>query len=154
MPSLGGHFPDKLLRPRIEAALKPGCVIRLVVKLSTVTKPKFLVLVVTDDPEYLTFIVNSEINPFITNRPELLRCQVSIDAANHGFLDHDSLVACHEIKSLRREDVIQALMADPSCIKGDISPDVRSQIVAAVKFAKTLDKDKKSRIIAALDLTA
>lgn len=32
----------------------------------------------------------------------------------------------------------------------EISPDVRIHVVAAVKFAKTLDKDKKSRIIAAL----
>lgn len=52
---------------------------------------------------------------------------------------------------MKREDVIRELMADPSCIKGNITPDVRSQIVAAVKFAKTLDADKKARIIAALD---
>lgn len=152
MASLGEHFPADIRRARVEDALKPGCVIRLVVKLTTITKPKFLVLVATDDPEYLTFIVNSEINPFIANRPYLSQCQVSIDAASHNFLDHDSHVACHETLPLKREDVIKALMADPSAIKGEISPDVRAQVVAAVKFAKTLDKDKKNRIIAALDL--
>lgn len=151
MVPLGEHFPVELRRAHVETALKPGCVIRLVVKLTTVTKPKFLVLVATDDPEYLTFIVNSEINPFIANRPYLLQCQVSIDAASHAFLDHNSHVACHEILPMKREDVVKALMADPSAIKGEISPDVRAQVVAAVKFAKTLDKDKKGRIIAALD---
>lgn len=151
MASLGEHFPADLKRARVEDALKPGCVIKLVVKFPTVTKPKFLVLVATDDPEYLTFIVNSEINPFISNRPHLSQCQVSIDAANHPFLDYDSHIACHETLPMRREDVIQALVADPSAIKGEISPDVRAQVVAAVKFAKTLDKDKKGRIIAALD---
>lgn len=151
MASLGEHFPADLRRAYVEDALKPGCVIRLVVKLSTVTKPKFLVLVGTDDPEYLTFIINSEINPFVLNRPHLSKCQVSIDAASHAFLDHDSHVACHETLPIRREDVIQVLVADPSAIKGEISSDVRAQIVAAVKFAKTLDKDKKNRIIAALN---
>lgn len=152
MASLGEHFPADIRRAHVEDALKPGCVIRLVVKLSTTTKPKFLVLVAADDPEYLTFIVNSEINPFIANRPHLSQCQVSIDAASHDFLDHDSHVACHETLPMKREDVIKALMADPSAVKGEISPDVRAQVVAAVKFAKTLDKDKKNRIIAALDL--
>ena len=150
MVSLGDHFPADLRRARVEEALKPGCVIRLVVKFPTISKPKFLVLVATDDPEYLTFIVNSEINSFIQNRPHLSHCQVSIDAVNHAFLDHDSHIACHETLPIRREDVIKALVADPSAIKGAISLDVRTQIIAAVKFAKTLDNDKKTRIIAAL----
>lgn len=151
MSPLGEHFPAALLRPRIEAALKPGCVLRLEVKFHQTTKPKFLILVAEDDPEFLTFIVNSDINQFILNRPDLLKCQVSIDAASHNFLDRDSHVACDKVWPVRRDDVIRALMADPSGIKGDISPDVRVQIIAAVKFAKTLDKDKKGKIMAALD---
>ena len=153
MSPLGEHFPAELLRPRIEAALKPGCVIKLLVKFPQITKQKFLVLVADDDPEYLTFIVNSEIHPFISDRPQLLQCQVAIDVANHDFLDHDSHIACHEILPMKREDVIKTLMGDPSAIKGDVSPDVRAQIVAAVKFAKTLANEKKNRIIASLEET-
>jgi hypothetical protein len=152
MAPLGEHFPADVKRAHVEKSLKPGSVVRLVVKLSTVTKPKFLVLVAMDDPEFLTFIINSEINPFISNRPHLSECQVSIDATSHTFLDHDSHIACHETLAIRREDVIQALVADPSSIQGEISPEVREQILVAVKFAKTLDKDKKNRIISALNI--
>lgn len=151
MSPLGEHFPAELLRPRIEAALKPGCVIKLLVKFPEITKEKCLVLVADDDPEYLTFIVNSEINPFISNQPYLLQCQVAIDAASHDFLDHDSHIACHEVLPMKREEVIKALMADPAAIKGEVSSDVRSQMLAAVKFAKTIATDKKNRIIAALE---
>ena len=151
MSPLGEHFPAELLRPRIEAALKPGCVVKLLVKFPQVTKEKYLVLVANNDPEYLTFIVNSDINPFIANKPHLLQCQVFIDAANHDFLDHDSHIACHDVLPMKREEVIKSLMANPAGIKGEVSPDVRSQIAAAVKFAKTIEKDKKSRIIAALE---
>lgn len=150
MSPLGEYFPAELLRPRIEAALKPGCVIKLLVKFPQITKEKFLVLVADDDPEYLTFIVNSEIHPFVSNRQHLLQCQVAIDVASHDFLDRDSYIACHEILPMKREDVIKTLMGDPSAIKGDVSPDVRAQIVVAVKFAKTIEKDKKSRIIEAM----
>lgn len=151
MASLGANLPAELLRPRIEAALKPGCVIKLLVKFPEKTKEKFLVLVADDDPEYLTFIVNTGINPFIANKQHLLQCQVSIDAASHKFLDHDSHVACHEVHSMKREEVIKCLMADLNGIKGEVSAEVRSQIAAAVKFAKTIEKDKKNRIIAALE---
>ena len=51
---------------------------------------------------------------------------------------------------MKREDVIKTLMGDPSAIKGEVSPNVRSQIIAAVKFAKTIDNEKKNRIISAL----
>lgn len=151
MANFGANLPAELLRPRIEAALKPGCVIKLVLKFPEITKEKFLVLVADDDPEYLTFIINSAINPFIANRPHLHQCQVSIDAANHDFLEHDSHIACHEIRALKREEVIRELMGKPDAIKGNISANVRNQIVAAVKFAKTIEKDKKSRILAALE---
>ena len=151
MSPLGEHFPAELLRPRIEAALKPGCVIKLLVKFPQITKEKYLVLVADDDPEYLLFVVNSKINPFITNKPHLLQCQVAIDASSHDFLDYNSHIACHDVLPMKREEVIKSLMNEPSAIKGAVSPDVRSQIVAAVKFAKTIDKDKKNRIIAALE---
>ena len=139
MSPLGEHFPAELLRPRIEAALKPG--------VSSSCWSSFL----NDDPQYLTFIVNSEINPFIANRPHLLQCQVAIDAVNHDFLDHDSHIACHDVLLMKREEVIKSLMVNPAGIKGEVSLDVRNQIVADVKFAKTIDRDKKNRIIAALE---
>ena len=151
MSPLGEHFPAELLRPRIEAALKPGCVVKLLVKFPQITKEKYLALVADDDPEYLTFIVNSEINTFIASKPHLLQCQVAIDIANHNFLDYDSHIACHDVLPMKREEVIKSLMANPAGIKGKVSPEVRSQIAAAVKFAKTIEKDKKNRIIAALE---
>ncbi|MGV8935302.1 MAG: hypothetical protein ACOH1I_11790 [Gallionellaceae bacterium] len=150
MSSFGAHLPPELLRPRIEATLKPGCVIKVLIKFPEVTKEKFLVLVADDEAEYFTFIVNSDINPFVANRSHLMQCQVKIDAANHNFLDHDSHIACHEVMQMRREEIIKNLIDNPAGIKGNISIDVRSQIVAAVKFAKTIENDKKTRIIAAM----
>lgn len=151
MSPLGEHFPSEMLRHLIESKLKPGCVLRLEVKFPKVTKPKFLILVAEDDHEYLTFIVNSEIHRFIQNQPSLLRCQVSIDAGSHHFLDYDSHVDCNQIWSIKREEVIHELMENLAGIQGEISEEVRSQIIAAVKFAKTIETDKKNRIIAALD---
>lgn len=147
---LGSAFPPAMLRSHIEKQLIPGMVIRIEVKFPDQTKPKFLLLVAHEDPDFLTFIVNSEINPFIQARAHLLQCQVSVDQANHSFLDHDSYLACHELKRMRREDVIQELMKDLGGIKNPISDDVKAEVVSAVKFAKTISEAQKRIVIAAL----
>jgi hypothetical protein len=150
MVSLGDHFPADKVREYVAKQLVPGCVIRIPVTFPQITKPKFLVLVADHDPDYLTFVVNSTTHPFIASRPHLACCQVTIDAANHGFLQYDSQIACHEIMALKRGDVIRELSGDLSGIKGQISQEVRDQILAAVKFAKTLSADEKNAIIHAL----
>ena len=81
----------------------------------------------------------------------MMQCQVPIDSVSHNFLNHDSFIACHEVFSIKRDEVIRALMVDPSSIKGIISPSIRDHIKSAVKIAKTIDKDKKTRIISALE---
>jgi hypothetical protein len=150
MVALGDHFPADAVREHVARQLIPGCVIRIAVAFPQITKPKFLVLVADRDPDYLTFIVNSETHPFVASRPHLAQCQVTIDAASHPFLHHDSQIACHEILALKRTDVIRELSGDVSCIKGQVSQPVRDQILAAVKFAKTLSADEKDEIIRAL----
>lgn len=150
MAPLGDYFPANTVRDHVEKQLTPGCVIRIPVAFPQITKPKFLVLVADRDPDYLTFIVNSDTHPFIASRPALARCQVTIDAASHPFLQRDSQIACHEVLALRRNDVIRELVADLAGVKGPVSRAVREQIIAAVKFAVTLSSDEKASILHAL----
>lgn len=150
MVALGDHFPADAVREHVARQLVPGCVIRITVAFAQTTKPKFLVLVGDRDPDYLMFIVNSRMHPFVASRPHLAQCQVTIDAANHPFLDHDSQVACNEVLALKRTDVLRELAGDVSCIKGQVSQPVRDQILSAVKFAKTLSADEKDEIIRSL----
>jgi hypothetical protein len=99
----------------------------------------------------MSFLINSEIHSFIASKPHMMQCQVPIDSVSHNFLHHDSFIACHEVFSIKRDEVIRALMVDPLSIKGIISPSIRDHIKSAVKIAKTIDKDKKTRIISALE---
>ena len=151
MGNLGDLFPENQIQQFINNHLKPGCVIRIEVTFQHLTKPKYLVLAADNDQEYLTFIINSETHPFIKNREPLAKCQVDIDATDHPFLDHDSKIACHEVLLLKRSDVIKEIKQDTGKIKGRVSDRVMSQIVSAVKFAKTLSPDIKATILASLD---
>ena len=147
MPRLGNAFPPEIRRAFVLEKLVSGCVIRIQVKFPQKTKPKFLVLIAEDDSEYWAFIANSEIHPFIRSREHLYRSQVAVDAASHTFLTHDSYLACHEILKLRREEVIQELISDTSSLKGNITVEIREQILAAIKSAITLTASEKRQIL-------
>lgn len=151
MATLGDGFPPEKRRAFIEKALVPGCVVRIDVKFPEVTKPKLLVLVADDDPDYCLFIVNSVINPYIAARPHLLKCQVKIKVAEHDFLRRDSYLGCDKILRLRRDEVISELTKDLGSIKGRVSDGTKDQIAAAVKFATTLSPIEKAKILASLD---
>lgn len=150
MLPLSDGLSEEARKKFILGKLLPGCVVRLEVKFPDKSKPKFLVLVAEDDPEYWTFIINTEIHSFVHARPHLLQCQVKVNAAENPFLQYDSHLACHEILKLRREEVVQALMHDTSGLKGHISEAVRDQIIAAVKFAQTLSPNEKQQILNSL----
>lgn len=150
MATLGDGFPADRRRAFVEKALVPGCVVRIEVKFPEVTKQKLLVLVADDDPELCLFVVNSAINPYVASRPHLFKCQVKIETAEHNFLRRDSYLACDKILRLHRDEVIRELMRNLGEIKGCVSDDARSEILAAVKFATTLSPAEKSKILSSL----
>ena len=73
-----------------------------------------------------------------------------IDAARHSYLRHDSHIACHEVLRLPTAKVITELTADLSRIKGNLHPEVVTEVVAAVKRAPTLSPAEQTRIADAL----
>lgn len=150
MAKLGNSFPEPYVQQFIRDNFKVGGVIRTEVAFPHKTEPKYLVLVAETDPECLTFIINTETNPFIANREYLAKCQVNIDAINHPFLDYDSKIAGHEVLKLKRSDVIRELKQDTSKLKGRVSDNVLSEILSAVKFARTLSQEDKATILASL----
>lgn len=150
MAKIGDFLSPEAKREFVVRNLIPGQVVYLEVRFPNRTRNKYLVLVGESSPNCLTFVVNSETNEFISCRPDLNICQVKIGAATHAFLERDSNVACHEVLTLPKEEVIGELMADTSRIKGMISQEVRGEIVAAVKRARTIDRATVEAILAAL----
>jgi hypothetical protein len=149
MARIGDFLSPEAKREFVVGNLVPGRVIYLEVRFPDQTRSKYLVLVGERSPDCLTFVVNSETNEFISRHSDLSICQVQIDAATHSFLERDSKIACHEVLSLQ-EEVIRELMADTTRIKGMISHEVRGEVIAAVKRARTIDRVTVEAILAAL----
>jgi hypothetical protein len=91
-------------------------------------KDKFVVIV-CKDVQAMGFFINTEINSYIKNRPELLACQVLIQASDHKCLDWNSYVDCHEL--FRFED------AELS-IRNPVAKQTREAIKNAVNISELL----------------
>lgn len=143
-------LPPEDRRKYVHARLTPGRVLFLHCDFTTPPKDKFLVLVAVE-PEPLFFAINSTVNEFIRRRDYLMQCQVEIGHEDHSFLRHHSFVNCTEAHKIALREVYEQLERDIRRLKDVVSPRVHEQIVAAVKFAKTLIAKQKTEILSALD---
>ena len=148
--SLGNSFPPRFRLEQLRRQLKSGAVIKLFKQTSDgVVREKRYVVVHVDD-QTITCIINSNIGPFLLARPNLLRCQVKMDAQVHTFMNHDSHVDCSTTHTFATGEVITELMAKPDWILGEISQELRAEMVAAVKIAPTLSPAQVAVICASL----
>lgn len=146
---LGNDFPEEFKRKKIEESLAPGRVLYLHCDFIKPAKNKYLLLASTSQ-EAVVFVINSQINDFIKKRRELYRCQVKIGKKDHDFLDHDSYIACNEIKEIPIDDIRGQLEGDINRIKGIVSDDVKREVISATKFSETLTPREIQTIVGAL----
>lgn len=149
MATLGDAFSAEERRKSVLRRLQPGVVIYLEVIFPEGPRPKYLAVAHVDE-QCCTLVVNSEVNPFIERHPELAVCQVRIDAARHAFLRHDSHIACHQVRRLPTAAVVRELIADMERFKGELHPDVREEVIAAIKRAPTLSPAEQTLFAEAL----
>lgn len=136
--ALGSAFPKGLAEASIRRQLQPGVVVKFTAVMDDgkLHEKRFLVLSV--DARTVTLVMNSEVSAFIKARPEMMKCQVSMDAASHGFMDYDSHIDCSRARDYATSDVVDQLINDPTLILGRVSAAVGNQVIAAIKASVTI----------------
>jgi hypothetical protein len=143
-------LPPAERRKYIHTRLIPGRVLLLHCDFTTPPKDKFLVITAVE-PEPLLFIINSTVNEYIRKHEHLSRCQVEIGHKEHAFLRHHSFIDCTQAHRIALRDVYEQLERDIGRLKDEVTTQVREQIIAAVKFAKTLSAKQKTDIVSAFE---
>lgn len=101
-------------------------------------KSKF-VAIVCYHSNFMGFLINTRIHPFIKRRPDLLACQAVIDVANHKFLDCDSYADCIELYEFEKSELNNH--------RGIIGSKAKKAIKLAVSKSKTIAPYFKNLII-------
>lgn len=130
----------------IRRQLQPGCVVKFKATMDDgkVHEKRFIVLSVS--ARTTTLVLNSEISRFILARPEIMKCQVKIDAATHLFMDHDSHIDCSRSREYSTTEVIEQLVANPSWVLGKIGQHVGLQVISAIKSSITISPSEASSL--------
>lgn len=76
------------------------------------------------------FFINSDIRQFVQNQPDLLICQVSIQAKDYKFLDHDSYIDCTDLFPFEDTELVDG--------KAQINDQTKADIKKAVAVSKTI----------------
>lgn len=151
--ALGGAFPRGMAIASAMRQLVPGAVIKILVTFEDgVEKEKRLIVTHVDD-DTVVCVINSEVSPFIKARPEMLKCQVAMPAADYDFMDHDSSVDCSRVRNYSTAEVAKALADDPQRALGTISAHLRDQVVAGIKASVLIPAPEAAKCCASLEGT-
>lgn len=92
-------------------------------------KDKYVIIACRDTKPW-GFFINTGIRQFVQRQPELLACQVSIRAASHKCLGHDSYVDCTDLLPFEDTELID--------IRDQVDKQTKAEIKKAVAISKTL----------------
>ncbi len=152
MTNIADRLPPDWRRRYSKQCVSPGSVLHLFCAFTAPHKNKFLALAfLSADGDTLMFVINSKVPWFVQNSPALLSCQIKMNSLDYPFLDHDSYIDCARARdAFAYEDIECQIVDDPTRIKGELTPNTKSEVLNAVRSACTLSRHHKRLIQAAL----
>lgn len=116
----------------VPAVVNIGDVLYLRCALCDPPKMKFF-LVVLADPLKM-FVINSRANDFQLRNPDIMAALVPMYVSEHPFLDHDSLIGCHQLwHEYNMADLAQHLLRNPRAYRGHLSTRAKSMVADALR---------------------
>jgi hypothetical protein len=148
--ALGSAFPRGFVEAQIQRQLKPGTVIKMrqIMDDGAIHEKRFVVVAVSEHA--VTFVINTAISAFLQARPALLKCQVTMSVADHAFMSHNSHVDCSRTLTYATNEVVRDLVTQLDWVLGTISAELRSAMVAAIKFSPTLSANEAAHLCKSL----
>ena len=113
-------------------------------------REKRYIILHVDQNQMTACVINSHINQFIKKNPKLARCQVTMNAETHDFMDHMSHVDCSRTWVYSTDSVVDELERRTDWVLGAITKALRDELIAAFKFAPTLSSAAVNMITEAL----
>lgn len=69
----------------------------------------FVIIGITDDSIVGFFFINSNVNKYLFNKPELLAMQYPMRKEDYGFLRYDSFLCATKILKLNKQNIVSGL---------------------------------------------
>lgn len=148
--SLGDFFPQGMKAESVDRSLRPGMVVKFEAIMDDGDRhlKRWIILDVTE--KTFTCVINSAVARFHIGTP-IESLHIPMPAAPHPFMSHDSTVDCSRIRTYLTDDVKQHLLVNPADVLGEITRDMRDEVVAAIKASPLISPMEATQCCRALE---
>ncbi len=111
---------------------------------------KFFVIVGEDkDDLYGFFFINSNINPYLQNRPSLYQMQIPLNQENYSdILTHNSFLDCHAITPISKAKLKGQFVEGKAQYKGDLTAEDLDIVMRTVRESDLFSDYEKDTFFA------
>lgn len=105
----------------------------------------FVIIGITDDSIVGFFFINSNVNKYLFNKPELLAMQYPMRKEDYGFLRYDSFLCATKILKLNKQDIVSGLQNGTVQIISQLMQEHLDDVLTMVRKSD-LFKEREKRL--------
>ena len=106
----------------------------------------FVIIGITDDSIVGFFFINSNVNKYLFNKPELLAMQYPMRKEDYGFLRYDSFLCATKILKLNKQDIVSGLQNGTVQIISQLMQEHLDDVLTMVRNSD-LFKEREKRLL-------
>jgi hypothetical protein len=103
----------------------------------------FVVIGINKDRMVGFFFINSDINKYIQNKPEMLAVQYPLLKKDYSFLQYDSFLCANEIEEIKKTDIVQGIKQGNVKFIDELRKTHLNEILNMVRNSRLFDKKQK-----------
>src|SRR6266581_3283402 len=147
MQTVADSMSDDAKRTYIRDHFRPGCVFYLLSRLPSRTKDKYFLLASASDPP-LFLIINTDVPPFIQQRPRLNRCQVPLRVEDHpSVIEHDCHLDCTVTFTFSFDEVTKQAIGRMERVKDFLTKQTLQEVITALERDNNILLGQKLRML-------
>lgn len=103
----------------------------------------FVIIGITQDSIVGFFFINSNINKYIQDKPDMMAVQYPLLKRDYAFLKHDSFICATEIEEIKKSDIIDGIKNRSVVFVDDLRQEHLDDVLTMVRESKLFDKKEK-----------
>ena len=103
----------------------------------------FVIIGVTQDSIVGFFFINSNINKYIQDKPDMMAVQYPLLKRDYAFLKHDSFICATEIEEIKKSDILDGIKNHSVVFVDDLRQEHLDDVLTMVRESKLFDKKEK-----------
>ncbi|MBQ3616661.1 MAG: hypothetical protein II939_00670 [Bacteroidales bacterium] len=105
----------------------------------------FAIIGITEDSIVGFFFVNSNINKYIQDKPEMMAVQYPLRKQDYDFLRYDSFLCATEVEEIKKSDILEGISNGSVIFVDELKKEHLDEVLNMVRKSRLFGKRDKER---------